>query len=403
MVNAKNILLIGRTGGGKSTLANVLTNTNKFGESSSTISATKEIQIELAEIDLARDGSKKLNYQIIDTIGIGDTEMTPQGVLIKLAEMASLVKKEGLNQILFVTGGRFTKEEIETYDLLSSIIFDKEVLKYTTVVRTGFPEFEDKDACDKDREALRRENAELAHILGSVNIIYLDNPPLKGKPKVMEVNKETREESRKRLLTYLGTCQGIYRPSNIDDLDERVRGYTTNEEKLEKKMEELEASRKEQEDKFRKEMADLKVQQEKELKENREKFEKDIHNVKVEGEENLRKTKNEMEDKQKKDMDDLERKNNEKAKELKDSYEREARNMKDTAEQQRRAAEERDRRNNERIDSLQKDLNNKSSSYNADTLALIAQMNADNQAREERRENQAREFEQKRLDAEKER
>jgi len=403
MTKTKNILLIGRTGGGKSTLANVLTNTNKFGESSSTVSATKEVQIELAEIDISKDGSEKLDYQIIDTIGIGDTEMTPQGVLIKLAEMASLVKKEGLNQILFVTGGRFTKEEIETYDLLSSIIFDKEVLNYTTVVRTGFPEFEDKEACDDDREKLRKENAEIAHILGSVNIIYLDNPPLKGKKKVVEINKEIREDSRKRLITYLATCQGNYRPSNIDKLDERVRSYTTSEEKLQNKMKELEESRKQQEQEFRKKITELKEEQVKELRENRQRFEADIHKVKVDGEENLRKTKNEMEDKQRKDMTELERKNAEQARQMKEDHAREAKSIKEAGEQQMKTVQTQMQKSEQETERLRRDLESAKNNSNAETLALIAKMDADSKAREDRREDQVRRFEQTRLNLENQR
>jgi hypothetical protein len=156
VVNTRNILLIGRTGGGKSTLGNVLINKNNnfeevFEESAKGVSKTKKVEERVVEIDLKEDGSEKIRYRIIDTIGIGDTKMTPIGVLSELAKVAGRVKKEGLNQILFVTKGRFEKTEIEAYDLLSSIIFDSEVLKYTTIVRVGFPEFEDQAVCDEDR------------------------------------------------------------------------------------------------------------------------------------------------------------------------------------------------------------------------------------------------------------
>src|SRR6185437_3563802 len=290
MNEIRNILLIGRTGGGKSTLGNVLINKNDnfeetFKESSSSFSVTKEVKEALVEIDVNRNGSEKIRYRIIDTIGIGDTELTPQGVLTRLAEIGTRVKSEGLNHILFVTQGRFTKEEIEAYDLLSSIIFDRGVLNYTTVVRTNFPNFEDAEACANDRMRLRMQNAELSHILGSVNVFYVDNPPLEGRPRVIEMNKETREESRKRLLTYLATCQeGNYRPSNIDTLDERVENYKTNEQLLKEKMKELEKARKEQEEEFRKKISELKEEQTRELRENRIKFEEDVRKVKVEGE-----------------------------------------------------------------------------------------------------------------------
>ncbi|CAJ0869275.1 11276_t:CDS:2 [Entrophospora sp. SA101] len=313
MVNTRNILLIGRTGSGKSTLANVLVGENKFIESAKSTSVTKQIEEGIIEIDLKEDGSEKIKYRVIDTIGLGDTQLTPQGVL-------SRVK----------------------------------------------------------REELREENPKLAHILNSVKVLYLDNPPLKGRN--IEANKEIREESRKRLLTRLATCQGNYRPSNIDTLDKRV-----------------EEVRKEQEEKFRREMTELKEQQAKELKEMREKSERDIHNVKVEGEENLHKTKNEMTDAHRRDMVEHDRRNEEKVKELKNNYEQQAKSIKEDAERQRREAEERDRRNNERIDGLQKDLNEKSSSSNDKIIEMMQQQRIDDRIREDKRE----ERENKRREAEK--
>src|SRR6185437_5394802 len=124
----RNILLIGRTGNGKTTLANVLFNKNGqfeevFKESAGSISETRELQIELMKVDLDNEGREQVEYQIIDTIGVGDTRLTPQGVLYKLAKIARSIDN-GLNQVLFVVGDRFTKEEAEAYRLLRQIIFD---------------------------------------------------------------------------------------------------------------------------------------------------------------------------------------------------------------------------------------------------------------------------------------
>jgi predicted GTPase len=88
MVNTRNILLIGRTGSGKSTLANVLMGENRFIESAKSISATKHVEEGTFEVDLDKEGNEKIRYRVIDTIGLGDTKMKPQGVLMRLAEMA---------------------------------------------------------------------------------------------------------------------------------------------------------------------------------------------------------------------------------------------------------------------------------------------------------------------------
>jgi adenylate kinase family enzyme len=200
-MNTRNILLIGRTGSGKSTLANVLMDENRFNVSAKSVSATKHIEEGIFEVDLDRGGREKVKYRVIDTIGLGDTNMTPQGVLMRLAEMAGRVKREGLNQILFVTKGRFTKEEIEAYDLLSSIIFDKNVIKYTTIVRTGFEDFEDEEMCEEDREALKMENEDLAHIIRRVRVVYFDKKQLKCRNA--KKKKKNRDEKTKKFLKYL--------------------------------------------------------------------------------------------------------------------------------------------------------------------------------------------------------
>src|ERR1043165_3972236 len=106
MDTTRNIL---RTGSGKSTLANVLSGTDKFKESHSFLSQTKAIQAEEFEY-------KGYKYRVIDTIGIGDTKLIPQEVLTRVSEACEKVSS-GLNQILFVTRGKFTQEEIEAYNL----------------------------------------------------------------------------------------------------------------------------------------------------------------------------------------------------------------------------------------------------------------------------------------------
>ncbi|KLL05016.1 MAG: hypothetical protein MRERV_7c060 [Mycoplasmataceae bacterium RV_VA103A] len=244
MTEVRNILLIGRTGNGKSTLANTLVNKNNefeevFKESSGSTSETRKIQKEEFEIEI---NSEKIKYRVIDTIGIGDTQLTPREVLNRVSEACHEVSK-GLNQIFFVIRGKFTEEELETYNLLRSVIFNEEITNFTTIVRTGFTEFEKEEVCAADRKKLDKENPKLAEFIRSCNrLIYVDNTPIPigGRPNKITAAREDREVSRQVLLKHLVNDCGNYRPIGLDRLNDRVGSYMTEKEKLQKRLEELE-------------------------------------------------------------------------------------------------------------------------------------------------------------------
>ncbi|CAG8471839.1 14313_t:CDS:2 [Cetraspora pellucida] len=137
--NIKNILLIGRTGDGKSAIANVICYGGKeeeFPESDHGVSKTKDFEIK--EV-VTKDG---ISYRVIDTPGIGDTRLSFGEVLEKIVKAVKEVNYR-LDHILFVTKGRITREEIETFNLLKTIIFDEEVVNHTILIRNGFSAFED--------------------------------------------------------------------------------------------------------------------------------------------------------------------------------------------------------------------------------------------------------------------
>ena len=101
-------------------------------------------------------------------MGIGELK---EEVLDRIAE-AVYLSKDGISQILFITGGRFDQFEMSIYSLLKTIIFDESVTKFTTIVRTRFPDFENKKSCQKDIEKMLSEK-ELGNILFPIYILYL--------------------------------------------------------------------------------------------------------------------------------------------------------------------------------------------------------------------------------------
>ncbi|WNE41016.1 MAG: GTPase Der [Mycoplasmataceae bacterium] len=216
MVNERTILLVGRTGKGRSTLANVMSNTNNFKESEYGIS-----QSEGAQIGHFRLKGEDMIYHIIDAIGIGDNRFTEAETLSRLTNAINGVSN-GLNQIFFVFSGRFTKEDVKAYNLLRTVLFAEDISKYTTIVQTNFPSFRDPEQRRKNKEVMMSQNEDVATILRSCNrLIHVNNLTEKEDRQL-----RTRNDCRAFLRKYLSTnCKEFYQPSNLNEINERIRNY----------------------------------------------------------------------------------------------------------------------------------------------------------------------------------
>jgi len=237
MTEIRNILLFGRTGQGKSSVSNVLTGTNEFKESSGSVSETKECKVR--EFKQKIDG-KEVTYRVIDTIGLGDSKLSEEDNLYELAKVANEIK-DGINQVFFVTNGRFAKEEVQAFNLLCRVFFDQEVLKYSSIIRTNFPEFYDKEVCEEDIEALSNEGQvgkAVVEKIGKDKIVHVDLPSLKGRSITIETNKNIREESREKLLEHLKDKEDSYNPSNLKMINTRIKSHIYTQ-KIEAKKKEL--------------------------------------------------------------------------------------------------------------------------------------------------------------------
>jgi len=229
-MKTRNILLIGATGNGKSTLANVLTNSEEFKEGSGLISTTRKIQSKEFKIG-------EVDYRIIDTPGLNDTKLSDREILELLGETSELLK-DGITQIFFVVKNKITKTEINNYNLLKEFLFDEEVYKHTTIIKSAFPNFKNEEACREKTEEMKQESPQLKEMVeSSGGIVFVEFTPLEGVYK--EIAEKIRLESKDKIIEHLSRISANYQPDNLITLPERVKKYLSQEEEFEKTKQEL--------------------------------------------------------------------------------------------------------------------------------------------------------------------
>ncbi|XP_065197989.1 uncharacterized protein LOC135829516 [Sycon ciliatum] len=227
----RRIVLIGRTGSGKSTLCNVLAGGEDihFHEEDSAKSVTQHVKSQRFPV---KYGEKTLIFDLIDTVGFGDTELSTEKVLEELANLA-VVCKGGIHQVIFVTNNRFTDVERECLDLVQSVVFARSILPYMCVVRTRCDDFED----DETVARIKSEMQGLSDILKEVDHFFLvNNPPFTSRSttKKRRTNTSIRQASRKKILAHLvENCTEVFNPPKLVEIVDTIEDHLIRYKKLE--------------------------------------------------------------------------------------------------------------------------------------------------------------------------
>jgi ankyrin repeat protein len=187
------VVLLGRTGQGRSTLGNVLL--NLLEEDNAYFPVGHDVLSCTSDTSQKQVSHGSAVYKVVDTVGFGNTTLSAPDVLFSIAHCLKLARPR-VFQFLYVCSEKISAEELKAFDALTRIL-GEEALKWFTVVRCKFRRFQDSDMCARDVAEVSAQSDSCRKFVEGVRaVVHVDNC----------VGSSKAEESLEVLLEELAKC-----------------------------------------------------------------------------------------------------------------------------------------------------------------------------------------------------